>query len=264
MKENLFIDNYLYLVTNMYLYDNKFTSLVTLILYLLDLKINPSNIVSEDNYEINLLDEPIYLELEKIDLIQIRNKLSNKCFHIIYYAFLSNNKNKEMIIYAFLKHYFIYKEKVYYYRNIDSVNDILKLCHKVGNEAHKMKGFLRFKLMKNNFYYANIEPTNNIISILANHFKKRLKNEYWIIHDNIRDIYALYDQNKVYYLNKDNIKKLNLDLSDDELKIEDLWSTFFKTIAIKERKNLKCQRNFMPKKYWKNMIEMSDINERSY
>ena len=40
--------------------------------------------------------------------------------------------------------------------------------------------------------------------------------------------------------------------------IEDLWKTFFKTVAIKERENLKCQRNFMPKRYWENMIEMED------
>ena len=37
----------------------------------------------------------------------------------------------------------------------------------------------------------------------------------------------------------------------------------FKTIAIKERENKKCQMSFMPKKYWHNIIEMEDYNAKS-
>ena len=40
--------------------------------------------------------------------------------------------------------------------------------------------------------------------------------------------------------------------------MEELWKSFFKTVAIKERLNKKCQQNFMPKKYWKNILEMED------
>ena len=35
-------------------------------------------------------------------------------------------------------------------------------------------------------------------------------------------------------------------------------SKFHKTIGIKERENRRCQQNFMPKKYWKNMLEMEN------
>ena len=40
--------------------------------------------------------------------------------------------------------------------------------------------------------------------------------------------------------------------------MEELWRVFFQTIAIKERKNLRCQQSFMPKKYWQDMLEMED------
>ena len=55
---------------------------------------------------------------------------------------------------------------------------------------------------------------------------------------------------------ENDVIKLNLDLSNEEALFEDLWKTFFKTVAIKERTNLKCQMNHAPKKYWKNMLEM--------
>ncbi|WP_438268608.1 DUF4130 domain-containing protein [Mediterraneibacter gnavus] len=34
-----------------------------------------------------------------------------------------------------------------------------------------------------------------------------------------------------------------------------MWKGFFKTISIKERENLKCQRTHIPVKYRKNVTE---------
>ena len=39
---------------------------------------------------------------------------------------------------------------------------------------------------------------------------------------------------------------------------QELWKMFFKKISIKERKNPRCQMQFMPKKYWKDLIEEPD------
>ena len=49
-------------------------------------------------------------------------------------------------------------------------------------------------------------------------------------------------------------------LSEEELDTEKLWKEFYKTIGIETRKNDRCRMNFMPKKYWKYIIEMSDEN----
>ena len=47
-------------------------------------------------------------------------------------------------------------------------------------------------------------------------------------------------------------------ISNDELDIQNLWKEFYKTIGIAKRKNDRCRMNFMPKKYWKYIIEVSD------
>lgn len=242
-------------MNKVYLYDGKYLSLLNLIITLIDNKIIPSNIKSEYDYQDNLLEEPVYFKLDEgKDKIK---RINRKVFNICYYAFLCNASNREYTIYEFIKYSFLYKEEVIYHRELECVNDISKLSHKVSMESHHMKGFLRFKKMKH-FYYAEMEPTNNIIWTITRHFKERLKNECWIIKDAKRDIYALYDTKKVIYLKNSDIVKLNLDLSNEEELFEDLWKTFFKTVAIKERENKKCQMNFMPKKYWSHMIEMED------
>ena len=247
-------------MNNIYLYDGDFSSLLALINEIIDIKKPIYDIKSEEEYMPSLFDETIYLEInnKKESERKLVSKLSNIIISYAYYVYLSTNINKEKIIFYFIKNALIYKDKVFYYRKLNCVNDTIKISNYVSREAHKLKGFLRFKEMKNNFYYATISPTNNVIGILANHFKKRLSNQNWIIKDTKRKIYALYDMDKVIFLSELDVIKLNLDLSTDENFVEDLWKTFFETISIKERTNLRCQRNFMPKKYWNNIIEMED------
>ena len=98
--------------------------------------------------------------------------------------------------------------------------------------------------------------------MLANHFSKRLKNEYWIIKDINRNTYAIYNLDKIMYLTNKEVLKLNIIIDKSELEYEELWKSFFNTIAIKERNNLRCQISFMPKKYWKCIIEMEDKYEK--
>ena len=242
-------------MNKVYLYDGKYNSLVCLVIELLKSKINPLNIKSEENYEMNLLNEKVYLKLDLKNL-SIFKKLPAIITKTIWYIFLSDSKDKELLIYEFLKLTLKYKEEVFRYRNIEEINQVLKITKYVGSEAHKLKGFLRFKFINNKFYYAEMEPNNNVIFILANHFKKRL-NEPWIIHDLKRNMYAIYDLKKVSYIYGHEFMNFSLDIDSDK-EYEDLWKTFFKTIGIKERKNLKCQMNFMPKRYWNHMIEMEE------
>lgn len=44
-------------------------------------------------------------------------------------------------------------------------------------------------------------------------------------------------------------------ISSSEVAYQELWKLFFNTIAIRERTNPKCQMQFMPKKYWQDLIE---------
>jgi hypothetical protein len=43
--------------------------------------------------------------------------------------------------------------------------------------------------------------------------------------------------------------------ADEENQIQNLWTTFFHTIAIKERKNYKLQRQHIPLYFRGNMLE---------
>ena len=253
-------------MNEVYLYDGTYFSCLALITALLEERRKPSNIQNINTYNLSLLEEPIYREIKNPEekIKKIKSYLSKSIQKSLYYLFLSDRKEKEIILYHFIKAALIYKDNVWSHRNIYSVNETIKIVKKVGGEAHKLKGFLRFKEFNNHVFYATISPKNNVLPILANHFQKRLKEEFWIIEDDIHKTYAIYDKKSVYYSSQEELKIALGEIKEEEIEMEKLWKLFHKTIAIHERENKKCQQNFMPKRYWKNMIEMEDEYEENY
>ena len=242
-------------MNNIYIYNDNFISLLNLINYLIKNNIKPLNI-KNSFYSPSLFDNLVTLEIN--DNKNIFNLFERNILKRIYYVFLSENRNKELIIYYFVLNYYKYGETIIYRKNLKCVYETLKIANYVSRENHKFKGFVRFKVLENNILYAEIEPENNILEILSMHFIKRLKNELWIIHDKRRKIVSLYDKKNFHITVDDNFKLLNIQESDNEENIQNMWKTFYKTIGIHERKNDRCRMNFMPKKYWKNILEMSD------
>ena len=246
-------------MNNIYIYKNDLFGLLYLVDYLIKNNINPNNIKNE-LYNPTLLDNIINLNIEyKETLINnIIKNINNIIFKIILEVYLSNNELKELIIYYFYKNYLKYGINIINMYNLKCVNESLKISKYVRNETHKYKGFVRFKELENNILYAEIEPINNILIFISNHFKKRLKNEYWIIKDKKRNILSIYDKKKYIILNEQEFKLTTNKLSKFEETYQILWKCFYKTIGIESRKNDKCRMNFMPKRYWKYIIEMSD------
>ena len=238
-------------MNRVFLYDGTFANLLNLIKYLIDNNIKPDNIYSTDYQSISLFDELIDL---KINTKYIH--LDKEILSIIYKVFLSVEVNKELIIYYFILNSFKYKD-IILRRNLKCVVRALNISKYVSRETHKFKGFTRF-MDFNNFLYAKINPTNNVLPLLLNYFSNRLKNEYFIIEDVNRNILGIYNK-KRYYLVDGNNYRVNIKKESDY--ITNLWQVFFKNISIKERTNLRNQMNLMPKKYWQYIIEMSDRYE---
>ena len=241
-----------------YLYDGSFNNLLNLCILLIRKRIIPSNI-KDEFYQPNLLEEAMKLDIpleENYDeFLQI---FSKSIFKTVYYIFISNDKNKEIIIYYFLVHSLKYKDKIYYMRNLKSVQRALKIEKYVGRENHKFKGFLRFKELENGCLYGEINPENDILFILSRHFQNRLPNEYFIIKDVNRKILSVYDKKNIYIVMENDFLLATTNFSSNEKNMQELWKTFYNTVGIKERKNDRCRMNFMPKKYWKYIIEVSD------
>lgn len=254
-------------MNNIYIYQDNLINLLSLIKYLVLNKIKPCNI-KNNKYQMTLLDNLIDLKIkdDKKCIDEIINHCGNKIFNIIVNVYNSSYEDRELLIYYFYLNTIKYRDKTIYHRNIKCINLCINISNYVIRETHKYKGFTRFIELKNNVLYAKINPMNDVLFLLAKHFKKRLNKFNWMIHDTKRGYLAIYNQKSIYYIDEDKLK-IDNDYNKDEVMYEDLWKCFYKVIGIKERYNSNLRRNMMPKKYWNYLIELeeieSDLNEKS-
>jgi probable DNA metabolism protein len=239
-----------------YIYDGSFDGFLTVI-YACYYDKAPDSIEKESSYNFNILyeDKVIETDLVKSNKVYkaILEKISEDTSIHVYQAFLSEEEGIELKLFKYIQLGFKLGSKVNDFLSDETVNVVQKYSRKVAFEAHRFLGLVRFQEFKG-ILYAAIEPTYNIVELLGNHFKARLTNEKWVIHDARRQIGIVYEDNE-WVLRELKFKKLESQ-ETEELFYQNLWKAFHKSISIKERSNERLQMQHMPKKYWNNLIEM--------
>ncbi len=142
--------------------------------------------------------------------------------------------------------------------SFDAVSEFFITVRKVLNERHRALGFLRFSVTKNGIMYAPFSPDNDIIDMVSPHFYQRLNKTPFVIHDLKRNKVAISNGEQVFYTQ--TTCKAELTLSENEEAFLSLWKKYFSAVNIVERKNLRCQANFLPKKYRPFMPETYETN----
>lgn len=194
----------------------------------------------------------------------IRQKISSQAYESVIRAALSEETGKSDAIYRFLILGFHVGKEVMNYLSNDAVHRIFTINRNVGNEAHHMLEFLRFKEVGDGVLLAVIKPKNHVLSLITPHFADRLNNERFLIYDEGRSIAAIHEKNQEpIYMEVDGELVHALDMSKDkQADYEQLWKTFFNSICIKERVNLKLQRNNLPLRFRGNMTEFIESEKR--
>jgi len=138
------------------------------------------------------------------------------------------------------------------------IQKAFELARNVNCEVHHLYGFLRFAELENGMLYAKIGPKNNVATLLAPHFADRFPLENFIIHDVNRQIFVLHPAKKGCVV----VTGSECDAfplpgnSEEEMYFQSLFVKFCHTIAIKERTNLKLQKNMLPLRFQEFMVEM--------
>ncbi|AQS07280.1 TIGR03915 family putative DNA repair protein [Clostridium beijerinckii] len=242
-----------------YLYDDTFEGLLTSIYDAFYSNGSPPTSIygkSQTNTPL-LLGNIVEISTDINKFKKVKNAIINKINFLslkkIYFAFLSNYEDKGIIIFNYLKIAFKLGPDVHDFLNIDVIRLVDNITKKVLNECHRFEGFIRFNQIEEKLLYSSIEPDNDILELIGDHFKNRFPREYFIIHDISRQKALIYNTNFYEIIDMDMETYEKLKFHNDEY--TDLWKTYFKATTIEERKNLKLQCRMMPKRYWKHILE---------
>ena len=217
----------------------------------------PLYIQTDEDYQqaLDVEEYHVSTDLDKAMQVQlgIRNKISAQAEGYLAYNFLAEGNDKYMEMFRYILLGFKVGYKVDNHMQQDYVMGVQKRARYVGREAHLLFGFTRFAETKQGIFYSAISPINDVLELVAEHFRDRMMNQTWVVHDKKRHKAAVYDGNE--YAIGDVPKSVNVEFGDKEEFIQDLWAAFFESVTIKERINKPLQRNLLPLHFRKNMLE---------
>lgn len=245
-----------------YIYDGSFEGLLTSIYESYYNKVKPDKIIPTREFADNFLYENLFISTDNEKYrkvyVSIQSKISDRALENAYYTFLSEIPDCSTYIYEYLRLGFKIGKTIDFHLTDTRVMYVHKCTQKAMNETHRLLGLLRFKKIKGDIYYASIEPDHNVISLLAPHFKDRLSDQRWIIHDLKRGLAAVYDKRNwfIEHIYSKATEPLNIiGIKEIDIDFENLWKLYFKHISIESKKNVKLQKQHMPARYWYHLTE---------
>lgn len=241
-----------------YIYDGSFDGLLTAIYDAYYEKDSPEQIISDNIFIDSFLIEKRVIQTDEVKSRKVYeaiiHKISKDALSNIMYAYLSEHEYAGIYILEYLRFGFRVGSIVDSYLSDDRIHHIHSLVTKVTREKHLLLGILRFRLLQNNIYYAPMEPHYNTTCLLGAHFADRMPDQRFVIHDVKRNYGVFYDTTK-WFMSPIEINK-DIQFHEQEPFYQELWKQYFESITIKDRINPKLQSNFMPKRYWKYLVEM--------
>ena len=189
----------------------------------------------------------------------IQKNLGNLSYQEIYQALLAKDANKGSAVLQTIwaARQIQNSHKIMEHLSNPYVEKVFKLSRRVGGEAHQYKGFVRFRELKNGILFSEIEPKSQILTCIAGHFSDRLPLENFMIYDRTHNMFVVHQAQCKWVLvsGMELAKDIFEDISENQEKFATLWKGFCKSISIAERENLSLQRQNLPLRYRKHMVE---------
>lgn len=248
-----------------FLYDKTFEGLLTAVFDAYSRKVFPDVLIALDEVR------PLFTTDEYIVITQddkahrvwtaLEKKLSRGACNMLTTAWLSDEIDRDDLLFRFIQKAINNKQSIEGNFGDSDVLKLHQLAKKVSHEGHYLKQFVRFQKASDDIFFAPVSPLHNALPLIIDHFKDRFADQKWVIYDIKRHYGFYYDLKTIeeITLSDDNhLLSGKLDehlMAEDEKLFQELWKGYFGAMTIKERINLKLQRQHMPRRFWKYLTE---------
>lgn len=228
-------------------------------------------LTAQDCYVPSLIDQAISVTTDNNHaqrvLVKLNKLLGRSGMRQLLWGFLSEKMDIGTILFRVVKYAIDYPER-HIMEDLGNL-DVLELAQtvkSVGREKHRMEAFVRFEHTTDDIYFARIEPDFNVLPLIGEHFHQRYQDQYWAIYDLQRGFGIYYDKNNSTPMHPAPLQTItNLDEavlrdptsihSPDEQRYQKFWQGYFVNVNIKERKNPRLHKQYLPQRYWKYLSE---------
>lgn len=269
-----------------YTYDGTLEGLLTAVHAAYANKEDPCDIMPARNMQARLGQRVVDIASDAEVALRVQRGICRAigpaAFDAIKYSSLSDDPDAGTIIYRFIR-YGMQKNKPHdcsgcsrkrtcgglctRYRKDSALNDTMHpaveplyaLNRAVGNERHLIMQFLRFQRMENDVWFAQCNPKASVVPLVMDWFSQRFNTQAFIIYDEVHGLAGVYNGSDWHLVKTEEIALPRL--SEEEGAMQEAWKRFYGTIAVESRFNPELRRQFMPKRFWKNIVEMQESIE---
>lgn len=243
-----------------YCYDGTLEGLLTAVFKAYENREDPLDVVRADVLRPRLGQSMRDIETDVELALRVQKGIRRVCGHASYqtvmHASLSDHPAAGTIVYRFVRYAMAQNRRILGDLAHPAVGPLLKLDRSVMNERHRMLQFLRFEHMENGVWFAQCNPSAAVVPLIMDWFSGRFNTQPFIIFDENHDMAGVYEGRDWYLVRTDQV---NLpDRASDEKLMQTAWKRFYDTVAVEARYNPELRRQFMPKRLWKNIVEMQE------
>ena len=214
-------------------------------------------VLTSGNKQIGLGQQTVFVRADKARARRAEERflqLDKKSMHDLDTLLRSGAENKDTVAYQYMKMIAARGMPVREMLAEDAICAAAECMRRVGFEVHRMLGFLRFIESASGALYAPVSPDNDICDLLVPHFRARLPEYPFLIHDVKRKKAAVYDGKNTFTA---PLASAEVVLSADEAAWQNLWKQYYRSVNIPSRERLRQMRGYMPVRSWKFMPEKS-------
>lgn len=242
-----------------YLYDGTYEGFLSAIFDAFDRRENPDDIVSQMPDQIDFFQTFHHVATDAAHARRVEQgivrSMGADILSYVFAAMHSTEPGAGRYLLAFLQLGFKIGSSILERLTEDAVVRVMRMSRHVWFEAGRFREFLRFRELENGVYIAQYEPQNDVTELMMPHFADRFADQPFIIHDRGRKKAGICHRGSWMMASSENM--MIPPESERESQYQKLWLCFYDTVAIKARENPKLRRQLMPKKYWKDMLEMN-------
>ena len=177
--------------------------------------------------------------------------------HSFRLVFVSEIAGRESLLWQILSALSSEGRRVLDHWGLPEVARFHEINKKVAREIHRYQGLVRFQEKKAGIFVAEIEPDHGILPFLGPHFSRRMGNLNWMIFDSRRAWLLGHEPpgpctfwTEAQWLEGSQTK------DPQEAQFQALWKEYHRKAAVPGRENPRVQKAFMPRRYWKHLVEM--------
>ena len=228
-------------------------------------------LIAQDCYVPSLLSHANSIETNEKHaqrvLFKLNQLLGRSGMRNILWGFLSEKDNIGTTLFQVVKYAIDYPSR-HIMDDVGNLNvlELVQTVKSVGREKHRMEAFVRFEHTVEDIYFARVEPDFNVLPLIGEHFRQRYQDQHWAIYDLARGYGIYYDKSKstpkrpaalqtITELDETVLRNPASIHSEDEQRYQRFWQGYFTNVNIKERKNARLHKQYLPQRYWKYLSE---------